>query len=308
MRAALAIGCGVVALVAAGCGGSTEAYQDLQRVMKKHITQIDHRPVDSVGCVPHVHGTVREETAHLRCLVLFTDGTSYTASAEIINENSGGAHNLPDHYAWDAPPATGSGTTSSPSSASADGATTPAATATSPAQADTADVTRTLPARPLGVFAAMKASNPRSLFHATNLKLMLAALTRRYGADIAVVQAAIYPGEMDLVVAKPSGALVVRADIAGRVDVSDNHEFSGTRDAVNLAQIRPSVPQLLVTRIAHHGGVPLSAIDRMALRTGLAGDLAGWRITARKTPVSFTALLTGDRLLRVSPSGSRPVW
>ncbi|MFI1914168.1 hypothetical protein [Nocardia sp. NPDC020380] len=47
---------------------------------------------------------MREETAHLRCVVQFQDGTSYTADAVIQNENSGGAHNLPDTYSWDKPP------------------------------------------------------------------------------------------------------------------------------------------------------------------------------------------------------------
>lgn len=309
MRAAAAIACGAVALAAPGCGGGggTSAYQELQAAIKDHITNTDHRPVDSVGCVPHVHGTVRGETARLRCLVLFRDGTSYTARAQIVNENTGGAHNLPDHYIWDAPPATGSGTTSSPGSATAGADTTTTPSSTPTAGADASDVTRTLPPRPTGVFASMKASNPRSLFHAANLGLMLKALTARYGADVAVVQAALYPGELDLVVAKPSGALIVRADIAGRVDVSPNHEFAGTRDAVSLSQIKPSVPQRLVTRIAHHGGVPVAAIDRMVLRTSLPGNLAGWRITPRAGPLSFTALLTGGGLERVSPSGTRRI-
>ena len=46
---------------------------------------------------------MREETAHLRCLVIFTDGSSDTANAVIQNENAG-THNLPDTYSWDSPP------------------------------------------------------------------------------------------------------------------------------------------------------------------------------------------------------------
>ena len=66
-------------VVAVGCGPNTDAYVSLQDTMKSHITQKDGRPVESVSCTPHVHDTVREETAHLRCLVIFTDGSSYTA-------------------------------------------------------------------------------------------------------------------------------------------------------------------------------------------------------------------------------------
>lgn len=72
--------------------------------MKSHITTKDRRPVESVSCTPHIHDTVREEVAHLRCLVRFKDGSSYTANAIIQNENFGGAHNLPDSYTWDSPP------------------------------------------------------------------------------------------------------------------------------------------------------------------------------------------------------------
>jgi hypothetical protein len=93
-----------VAAATAGCGPNTDAYVALQKVMKSHITKNDHRPVGSVSCTPHVHDTVREGAAHLRCVVHFEDGSSYTANAIIQNENSGGTHNLPDSYTWDAPP------------------------------------------------------------------------------------------------------------------------------------------------------------------------------------------------------------
>jgi hypothetical protein len=106
----LSIGCGRAAPVAlvlaaslAGCAHTAD-YELLQNAMKEHITNKDHMPVSSVACTPHVDGTVREETAHLRCLVRFTNGRSYTAAAIIQNENFGGAHNLPDSYTWDAPP------------------------------------------------------------------------------------------------------------------------------------------------------------------------------------------------------------
>ncbi len=91
-------------IAATGCGPNTDAYVALQNTMKSHITKKDHRPVASVSCTPHVHDTVREGTAHLHCVVHFKDGSSYTAKATIQNENSGGAHNLPDSYTWDAPP------------------------------------------------------------------------------------------------------------------------------------------------------------------------------------------------------------
>ncbi|PWI43007.1 hypothetical protein [Streptomyces sp. ICBB 8177] len=97
----------VATTAATSCGPNTDAYVALQNAMKSHITNVDHRPVASVSCTPHVHDTMREETAHLRCLVRFRDGTSYTASAAIRNQNSGGTHNRPDAYTWDSPPPAG---------------------------------------------------------------------------------------------------------------------------------------------------------------------------------------------------------
>ncbi|MCX4094967.1 hypothetical protein [Nocardia sp. alder85J] len=91
-------------LAAAGCGPNTDASYALQNAMKAHLTNVDHRPVDSVSCTPRVHDTMRGAAAHLHCLVRFTDGTSYTAAATIQNQNSGGTHNLPDTYSWDSPP------------------------------------------------------------------------------------------------------------------------------------------------------------------------------------------------------------
>ncbi|MEE1782406.1 hypothetical protein PUR71_05645 [Streptomyces sp. SP17BM10] len=93
-----------LAVTAAACGPNDDAYVALQNVMKSHITTQDHRPVGSVACTPHVHGTMRGETVHLRCAVDFTDGTSYTADAAIHDQNSGGTHNRPDTYSWDSPP------------------------------------------------------------------------------------------------------------------------------------------------------------------------------------------------------------
>ena len=103
--AALLSGCVLAMGGLAACGSTANpAYQMLQEAMKQHITDVDHRPVDTVACLPHVTDTVREEKVHLRCLVHFVDGSSYEASATIQDENFGGAHNLPDSFSWDAPP------------------------------------------------------------------------------------------------------------------------------------------------------------------------------------------------------------
>ncbi|AUG75848.1 hypothetical protein CFP65_0927 [Kitasatospora sp. MMS16-BH015] len=104
-RAGLVVLMGLVAGGVADCGPNTDAYVALQNAMKTHLTDVDHRPVASVACTPHVHDTTRGDSAHLRCTVVFQDGSSYTAGATIKNQNDGGRHNMPDLYSWDAPPA-----------------------------------------------------------------------------------------------------------------------------------------------------------------------------------------------------------
>jgi hypothetical protein len=91
-------------VISCGCTPPKDAYEQLQDAMKRHIAEEDHRPVESVDCTPHVHDTMREEVAKLRCVVHFTNGSSYTAAATIENQNSGGRHNMPDLYSWDSPP------------------------------------------------------------------------------------------------------------------------------------------------------------------------------------------------------------
>jgi hypothetical protein len=90
--------------VAVGCLPNTDAYVSLQDTMKSHITKNDHRPVESVSCTPHVTGVTRGGTAHLRCFVVFKDGSSYTANAVIQDQNTANLHNIADSYTWDSPP------------------------------------------------------------------------------------------------------------------------------------------------------------------------------------------------------------
>jgi hypothetical protein len=101
------LGVGVL-LALAGCsgtGGDPPAYVALQNAIKSHITDKDHRPVRAVSCTPHHEYVPNGERRDLRCEVEFEDGSSYVADAVIRSGNTGGRHNQPDSYSWDAPPA-----------------------------------------------------------------------------------------------------------------------------------------------------------------------------------------------------------
>src|SRR5262249_11391667 len=145
----------VAGLLLGGCDAHAgDAYRELQDVMKQHYTKVDHQPVDSVACLPHVVDLPREAHAAETCLVRMKDGRTYTVSATIQNENFGGAHNLPNHYFFDPLP--------QPSSSSA-------------------DYTKVLPPRPVSPADEMAADDPRSLYRSDNLRTVMKALEDRFG-------------------------------------------------------------------------------------------------------------------------------
>jgi len=87
----------VLALVAllAGCSGLKKSIDrinregsssaGLQSFVQQELTTKFHRSVRSVSCTPYTDQVLPGSTAHLSCLVRFTDGTSYTASATITD-------------------------------------------------------------------------------------------------------------------------------------------------------------------------------------------------------------------------------
>src|SRR6185437_2155373 len=85
-----AVGVGVaVVVLLPGCSGvrkyvdkiNTEgaSYYGLQTFIRDQLTTKFHRSVRSVSCLPHVDQVLPGDDAHLRCLVRFTNGTSYTS-------------------------------------------------------------------------------------------------------------------------------------------------------------------------------------------------------------------------------------
>jgi hypothetical protein len=167
------------------------------------------------------------------------------------------------------------------------------------------DITRAVPPRPSGAASAIHAAGARSLFRAANLAPVIQSLTARFGGDASVVQAALYPGELDLVIAKGNDARTVRTGASGRIRTGRTTGFDGSRQAASIYQLDAGRPEELARRIAAHGGVPVSDLDRFVLTTKVDGDLAGWVIHPRHGRVVFRSLLVGGRIERVSPGGGR---
>ena len=66
-----------------GCSDPGEAYIETQSSIQSTLTS-EHLPVASVACAPHV-GQLEwtDPPAHLRCVVHFKDGSSYTTPATV---------------------------------------------------------------------------------------------------------------------------------------------------------------------------------------------------------------------------------
>jgi hypothetical protein len=173
------------------------------------------------------------------------------------------------------------------------------------ARADS-DITRAAPPGPTGAARRVAPASARSLFRSRNLTRVLRAVEARLGGRIDVVQAAIYPGALELVIANNDNkAQRVSTGVSGRLRAGPRAAFDGGRSAIELDQILPRVPERLARLIAGRGGVRLSGLDHFALTTSVGHGLAGYEIYPKHGDVFFTSLLTGSRLERVTPKGKR---
>jgi hypothetical protein len=159
-----------------------------------------------------------------------------------------------------------------------------------------ADLTRAPAPRDTNLTRA-SATDPLSMFKATNLTPVLHSLETRFGSDASVVQLSLYPEQIDLVIADNGSARLVTADVGGILDVSSPGTFEGPRQSVDLSQIVTAVPGRLAREIERDDGVPIDQIDHFALN--LVPSLAHWQVYT-STGGQFSALLTGGDLARVS--------
>src|ERR1700731_3460106 len=86
--AVVATGRGSVRKAINNANNSAASYSDLQRFITDKLTTKFGRPVRSVSCTPHVQQVLPGDTANLTCVVIFTDGTSYTTAATITDPST----------------------------------------------------------------------------------------------------------------------------------------------------------------------------------------------------------------------------
>ena len=154
--------------------------------------------------------------------------------------------------------------------------------------------------------AGVSPTDRSSLFAEKSLAPVLKKLTDAFGASASVVQLAIYPGELEMVVTDNNdNARLVVASVGGRFNVGQPSSFSGSRQAVNLSQITPRA----IAQIEHDlrqdqsaGGVPLKRVERFVL--DLSHNLAQWKIYAKGIVRYYGTLLDGSGLWQVTRTGA----
>jgi hypothetical protein len=243
---------------------------DLEGFIKDKLTTKFDRSVRSVSCTPYTQEVEPGDSANLTCVVVFTDGTSYTTPATITDPSTD-----PDiatnSFSFNDPPAI--------------------------------DITTAPLPSPTVTLAA---TSPGSLLLASNLAPVVKKLLARFGSQDLIVQMAIYPGELEAVIAGNGGeARAVSATYSGALTVGPLVSFDGSRNGIDFSQLVPSVIQQLTELITTKGGVPLASISRFVLTNSLPGGNAGWTIYLTSGSTRFQALVLGGDPQIITPSGTR---
>lgn len=277
------VGAGALGLAAvmllAGCSGvrkyvdkiNTEgsSYYGLQTFIRDQLTTKFHRSVRSVSCLPHVDQVLPGQSANLHCLVRFTNGSSYTSQAT-IDDPSSDPDTAVNDYSFEDPP--GVDITTAP---------LPAPTVTLPA------------------------TSPRSLLAARNLAPVVRQLKARAGGQYIFVKLAIFPGELEGVLAANGKARAVSATAAGVLTVGPPTSFTGSRSGIGFSQLVPGVIQRLTHLVVTRGHVRLAAVDYFYLVNSLPHGNSGWTIHLTSPYPRFVALVLGQDLTEITMHGRR---
>ena len=266
------------AIVLAGCGGvrkdidkinrSNEAYSELQSFIQRQLTTKFHRSVRSVSCTPHVSEVVPNNTAHMNCLVRFTDGTSYVSPAAVIDPSTD-IDIATYSYRFTDPPAV--------------------------------DITTA----PLPVpTIRLSTASSSSLLAEANLKPLVRRLRTQFSRYL-IIQLVISPGEIQAVMAAGGKARLVTASYSGSITAGALTGFSGSRNAIAFSQFKPAVIQRLAVQLVSKAGVPASRISRFVLTNSLPDGNSGWNIYLTSGSTRFQALVLGQQLTEISTAGRK---
>ncbi len=222
-----------------------------------------------MSCTPHVQRVLPGDTANLTCVVVFTDGTSYTTPATITDPS-----NDPDiateSFRFNDPP-------------------------------DVDVTTAPLPSPTVTLSATSKGS----LLLASNLAPVVRKLTAQFGRQDLIVAMAIYPGELEAVIAGNGEARRVSVTYSGALSEGPLASFSGSRNGTDFSQLVPSVIQQLTGLITSKGGASLASVSRFVLTNSLPGGNSGWTMYLTSGTTRFQALVLGQDPRVITPGGAR---
>jgi len=267
--AVLATGCSSVRKAVDNANHAAAASTDLQGFIQGQLTTKFHRSVRSVSCSPYTDEVLPGDSASLTCVVVFTNGTSYTTPATITDPSTD-PDIATESFSFQDPPAIDITTAPLPS---------PTVTLT--------------------------ATSSHSLLLARNLAPVVKELTARFGSQDVIVQMAIYPGELEAVIAGDGTARPVSATSSGALTVGSAASFDGSRSGIGFSQLDPGVIQQLTELVTTKGGASLASVSRFVLTNSLPGDNAGWIIYLTSGSTRYQALVLGEDPQVVTPGGTR---
>jgi len=263
-----ATGCSSVRKAIDNANNSAAAYSDLQGFIRDQLTTKFGRQVRSVTCTPHVDEVLPGDSANLSCVVVFTDGTSYTSPATITDPSTD-PDIATESFRFADPPAI--------------------------------DITTAPLPRPA---VGLAATSPASLLLSANLAPVIKSLIARFGREDLIVQLAIYPGELEAVIAGSDGeAREVNATYTGALTVGPLVSFDGPRNGIDFSQLVPAVIQQLTGLFTTKGKAPLASISHFVLNNSLPGGNAGWTVYLTSGSTRFQALVLGGDPQIITPSG-----
>ncbi|HEY5401029.1 MAG TPA: hypothetical protein VIL16_37150 [Trebonia sp.] len=156
-----------------------------------------------------------------------------------------------------------------------------------------------------GPAVALAATSPHSLLLAGNLAPVLGKLTARFGSQDLIAQLAIYPGEVEAVIAGDNGeARAITATYAGALTAGSPAAFEGPRNGIDFSQFVPGVIQRLTELITAEGKARLGSVSRFVLANSLPGGDSGWTIYLTSGSTRFQALVLGNDPQMITPSGT----
>jgi len=266
--AVLATGCGSVRKAIDNANHAAAASTDLQGFIQDQLTTKFHRSVRSVSCTPYTDEVLPGDSANLTCVVVFTDGTSYTTPATITDPSTD-PDIATESFSFTDPPAVDITTAPLPS---------PTVTLT--------------------------ATSSHSLLLARNLTPVVKELLARFGSQDVIVQMAIYPGEVEAVIAGNGTARPVSVTYSGPLTVGPEASFNGSRSGIDFSQLQPDVIQQLTELITSKGGASLGSVSRFVLTNSLPDENSGWIIYLTSGSTRYQALVLGEDPEVITPSGT----